>query len=274
MRRTARNAAGTGEGTQVHDHPLRAALRNEVYEFLGRQHSELLSSIRRQHPNIGGAGLALAALRQLHPDSARNAEQVGADHFFRRWIENRGGELPRIRIREQLMPALSTSEDHTMELRWLGLAILVAAAGGAFLWLLARSKNPETSLPPSPQPAKPQPVRFAAAAFSGKVRDAGTAPESAGDLLTQATYWWVGSADAWSAVTNNVPLTRIDTVPDTDDALVVVAYETARPPSGIPSSRPEGATRLRDAAREHDLRFVGMFSVEDPSLMTNAGFRR
>ncbi len=263
------------------DHPLGAVLRNETYEFLGQKHRALLDAARREVPRARGAALATAVLGLLQPDIARDAQREG-DAFFDRWLDHHGGERPRIRTREKLSAFIS-SEDETMEtedVRWVGLAVLVAVASGALVWLLALKRSETASAVPlgarpAPAPApRPKPVRFAVAAFSGKVRDAGTTATNAGDLLTQATFWWVGSSDSWDGLAGSAGLSAIEKLPQTDDALLVVVYEAPQTSSGTPSSRPEGATRLREASRDRELRVVGVFAVSDPSQLSAVGFRR
>ena len=255
---------------------LGVALRNETYEFLGLKHRALLDRARRDVPEARGAALATAVLGLLLPDLAHDAQQEG-DAFFDKWLDDHDGKRPRIRKRD------FRSKDKKMEaedLWWVGLAVLVAVAGGALFGLLAR-KGSDTGIAPlrvarpAPmRPSKPKLVLFAIAAFSGKVRNTGTTATNAGDLLTQATYWWVGTPEDWDGLRGAAGLSPINTPPATDDALLVVAYEAPEAGGGTPSSRPEGATRLREASQGRELRVVGTYAASDPSRLSLAGFRR
>ena len=170
-------------------------------------------------------------------------------------------------------------EKETEEHRWGGLAVLAAlAAGVAAVLLRARKPSggpaPPEVRPPFIPPPKPKPVRFAIAAFSGKVRNAGPNPGSAGDLLTQGPFWWVGTEDNWSATVQTAGLSTIEGIPESDDALLVLVYEAPATGAGAPSSRPEGAARLREAARSGELRAIGTFAISEPARLGAAGFRR
>lgn len=260
------------------EHPLRAALTNATYEFLGQEHQELLHVARRRAPHAHGAALATTVLNLLQPELAQIAQGDG-EAFFDGWLYRHGGQAPRTR-RRRLSRLLPSSEDETMEredLRWVGLAVLIALAGGALVLLARKRTDGPAPLEPRPQPfqtPRPQPVRFAVAAFSGKVRDAGASAATAGDLLTHAAFWWVGSADSWDGIARTAGLSPTDGIPETDDALLVLVYEEPATGAGTPSSRPEGATRLREAARSGGLRMLGTFAISDPARLSVAGFRR
>lgn len=161
----------------------------------------------------------------------------------------------------------------TEDLRWVGLAVLIAVAGGALALLLKRRRS-EPQDPAPASPPKPTNLHFAVAVFSGRARDAGTSTDSAGDLLTQATYWWVGRSDSWSGLAGAAGLSAIAEIPATDDALLVVVFQAPETGAGTPSSRPEGAAQLRKASRVSQLHRVGIFAAKDASQLSAAGFRR
>lgn len=254
------------------DHPLAAALTNATYEFLGAKHRPLLDAARRESPRARGATLATTVLGLLEPELARAARHEG-EAFFSRWLSQHGGEGPRVRS------GWMTPKEETMEaedLRWVGLAVFIVLASGALL-RLTQKRSDDGPREPRPLPVavpKPQAVQFAVAAFSGKVRDVGATAATAGDLLTLAAFWWVGSADSWDGIVRTAGLSEASSVPDTDDALLVALYEAPGTSAGTPSSRPEGATRLREAARAGELRMLGMFAISDPACLSAAGFRR
>ena len=262
------------------DHPLRSVLTNTTYDFLGRQNRVLLDAARRDSPSARGAELATTVLRLLQMGVAREAARDG-DVFYSEWLRRHGGERPRVRGLEHIGGVLST-KDYTLEtedFRWVGLAVLIALTGGALALLLSRKReddglSPSTQQPQSVPASRPRPLRFAVAAFSGRVRDAGTTAATAGDLLTHAAFWWVGGVQDWDVIVRTAGLTETVGIPDTDDALLVFVYEAPGTGAGTPSSRPEGATRLREAARAGVLRIHGAFSIGDPAKLSAAGFRR
>ncbi len=269
---------GSGEGSPMAERSLGGALTNATYEFLGHQHRQLVDEVRRATPHAHGPALAAAVLSRLHPELAPES-QDDAEGFFSRWLDRHGGERPRVGNCERVGAWLAAEETmETEDLRWVGLAVLVAVAGGALVWLLSRKRNdtsPAAATTPRPAaPPEPRPVRIAVAAFSGKVRDVGTTAASAGDLLTKAAYWWSGTTDGWDALVRAAGLSTATGVPESDDALIVVVYEAPGTTEGAPSSRTEGATRMREAARSGDLRVIGTFGIRNPAQLSAAGFRR
>lgn len=157
------------------------------------------------------------------------------------------------------------------DLRWVGLAVLVAAVASGAVLLARRAQ----SQAPVPQPEVPRQLRIAMAVFARKIREAGSEPTAAAQLLTHAAYWWVGHGDAWDQVARLGGLSAVDRLPESDDALLVVVFEGASgDTTSLPSSRPEGASRLRGAASVGDLRWVGTYAVRDPRQLVPSGFQR
>jgi hypothetical protein len=264
---------------------LRDALTNATYEFLGHKYRELFEAVRRDKPWLHGSALAADVLRWIDPGLARDVQREGG---IPQWVDRRGGERPRVGTRERIGSLAyefvyadgETSEDNAMkeDLRWVGLAVLIAVASGA-LWLLLRKRGdsasaPASSVPPQALNSRMTSVRIALAVFSGKVRDVGGTTATAGDLLTHAAFWWAGPADGWERLARTAALSSVTGPSESDDALLVMVYEAPTTDGDVPSSRPEGATRLRDAARAGELRLIGTFAVSDPTNLSAAGFRR
>lgn len=259
------------------NHALRPTLTNATYEHLGRQNEELLHRAQRAAPHARGPTLAAIALCLLLPPESTAEVQRGEEQYFERWVHARGGEMPGLGRRDQLFGRFTGEALEIENLRWIGLAVLVALASGAFVWLLNRERSSADAAPaPRPPVASPRPqtLCFAVAAFSGKVRDTGATPDTAGSLLTQSTFWWVGPRQGWDGVSRSAGLSPLEALPQTDDALLVVAYEAPHAPGALPSSRPEGATFLREASKGGELRVMGTFSVRDTSQLSAAGFRK
>lgn len=241
----------------------------QVYELIGSQNGALLREVRAAFPGARGPSLAAATLEVLGAAEADRALREGRA-FFERWVTAQGGR----------MPGFSWSERHEVEkedLRWFGLALIIALAGGVLL-SLARGRRPYekhgTTSPASSKQPRPKKLRFAVGAFSGKVRDVGVDAAGAGDLFTQAPFWWVGSTDGWDDFAQSATLSLLAELPSADDVLVVLAYELAQGEGGEPSSRTEGAARLRDALQRNALTVVGTFAVDEPAKLSDAGFRR
>ncbi len=255
------------------DYRIRAVLTKAHYEFFGESHRALLSAVRHKSPNASGAELATEVLRLIDPSTAQRPEYQGAQ-FFDHWIKQRGGESPR----DNFLKRHATGNMEIEDIRWVGLAVLIATVGGALVQLL-RKRNDDAPAPSALRPhytsiPKLQTVRFAVAAFSGKVRDAGATDAGAGDLLTHAAFWWVGSPQDWDGIIRAAGLAPISEIPDTDDALMVLLFDAVNTTAETPSSRPEGATYLREAARSRNLRMRGMFATSDSCRLIDFGFRR
>lgn len=253
---------------------LRPALTNEVYEFLGRANQQLIAEVRRDRSDLHGPDLALAVLRVLRPDLS--VTPARARDYFRNWVDDHRGERPGVAKRERAFGMVRSEERmETEDLRWVGLAVLVGVAGGALLVHLNR-RRPQAAGPAprgSPPPPSQAPVCFALAAFSGKMREVGTQEANAGDLLTHAAFWWAGTRERWGDVVRGVGASPLRSLPDGNDDLVLAVYEAPPAGGGVPSSRPEGASRLRDAAAARELRSLGLFSV-NRSELTAVGFKR
>lgn len=263
------------------EHALRGALTNAIYEELGSAHRVLFEEAKAADSSAHGPELATLVLARLTPELAHQAR--GNPQFFRRWVEHRGGELPRTGKREafrdfvveQIAGAKEVDRVEKEDLRWVGLAVLVAVVGAAFVALTRRTSTSAPLEPLRPVPSMVRPIRFAIAGFSRRIRDAGTGPTAASGLLTEAAYWWVGTRDGWERVADASALLPIDRLPESDDALLVVVFEEASgDTTSLPSSRPEGASRLRGAASVGDLRWVGTYAVRDPRQLVPSGFQR
>ncbi|MBU1219053.1 hypothetical protein KKF97_04530, partial [Myxococcota bacterium] len=68
-------------------------------------------------------------------------------------------------------------------------------------------------------------------------------------------------------------LSPIDQLPESDDIMLAIVYEVSAASRETPSSRPEAATRLRDASGNNHLDVVGMYSVGDITKLKSIGFR-
>ena len=261
---------------------LQGALTNATYEFLGHQHRELFEAVRHKKPWLHRAALAESVLHYIDPKLARDVQLMGG---IAAWADSRGGERPGLGTLEGFRAIANdlvgdTGGDNGMkeDLRWVGLAVLVAVASGALLLLLRKREHSASAATTSTSPATPslsrRPIRIAIAAFSGKVRDIGAATSSAGDLLTHAAFWWAGPLNGWEGLARSAGLSTLETAPESDDALLVLVYEAPGSDGNVPSSRPEGATMLREAARANELRLIGHFAVSDRTNLSTAGFRR
>lgn len=261
----------------MRDYALRPALRNEVYEHLGKSNRVFLEQVERDQPDIEGAAVGAAVLRLLEVPEATAAVR-NPEWFFEDWVRDHGGgDVPRRRKRDYIAGREAAMESEN--LKWVGLAILVAVAGGA-LWLLLRKseEGPSRERTPSPSPPKPKPkpvpIRIAVAIFAGKLPAGELGVASVADLVARATYWWVGTPDSWARTGGDGTFQPLDGSPTSDDALIVLLVDVLDAAGRAPTSRPEASSQLRSAASRGDAEIVGKYTVTDASALTAVGFRR
>jgi hypothetical protein len=257
----------------------RLLLQLAVYDDLGEMHRDLLDEIRRMHPASEGEELGLLALRLLSRDAADRIAPRGASDL-RRWVERQGGELPRVKLRESLNPF--GEDPMRMDLRWIGLAVVVAVLGGALLYLRRRQASASADRDSqSPEPPRVSPtsvsskrsLRIAVAIPGSNLREVGLREAAAADILTRATYWWTGEPGTWDRVVADLGLSDLTNDPG-DDEMVLIAFDIGNHTGSAPSSRPEAATLLRDAAVRGDVSLYRSFSLGAPQALSGAKFRR
>lgn len=257
--------------------PLDEALTHETYELIGRANEALMTLAREKAPDVWGADLAVEVLDLVHPESGRQARQEGKAVFFERWLSRHGGHDPRSTFLEQMIRG-NEVEAMREDLRWVGLAVMVVVFAGGLVSVVwqKRSEAKRASLPSEPPApsSRRSPVHLAIVVLSGTLRETGTQPESAGALLTRSTHWWSGGRDEWVTTERSLGLSPIEHLPETDNTLVMVTYEMSLTDGTPPTSRPEGADRLRAASKTNALRLVGSFVLDEPSRLSAAGFRR
>lgn len=243
-----------------------------IYKFLGELHRSLIDELRQETPDLRGPRLAAAVLTTMLPELAPN-ELRDAAAFFSNWRAQYEAEfIPKMTL-DYWLPESNTMEIE--DLRWVGLGVLVAIAGGVLLERRSRKglgTAKTVDIPPRPA-EPPKPIRTVVSAIVGKVRG-GVTEKNAGDLLTSAAFWWSGSLDDWETLVRDACLSPTPKIPESDDALVFVVYDAPGSSNGTPTSRLEGASRLREVARSGDLRLVGTFTSSDPAQLIAAGFRR
>lgn len=262
----------------MRDYGLRSALRNEVYEHIGEANRPLLKQVLRDEPHLEGPSVGAAVLRKLEVPQASEATR-NPEWFFEDWVRDHGGgDIPRRRRRDDLFAGKEAAME-SENLKWVGLAVLVAVAGGA-LWLLLRRAGDETTREraPSPPPPKPTPkavpIRLAVAIFAGKLPSGELDVTGVADLVARATYWWVGTPDSWIRTGGDGIFDPLRGAPTSDDALIVLLVDMLEAAERSPTSRPEASSQLRAAASRGDAEIVGQFVVTDASALTSVGFRR
>jgi len=248
-------------------------LRQETYLFLGQRNRELLDEAVRRRPDARGPEIGLIVLELLGAREVIRATD-SPSRFFDRWVRERGGLPPRLRKRDKYLSGGEAAME-LERLKWVGLALIVALAGGAVWSLVARQKiaaDPTArTRPPRPPPPEPTRWRIAVSVFSGKLRDRSITTREAADVLAHAPYWWIGDLRSWNEMASS-DFEPVSDLPDSDDALVIVVLEAVSggPP---PSSRPEAASLLRAAATGETAEVVGVFAVRDGVELPSA-FRR
>ena len=229
----------------------------------------------RDAPHLEGAAVGAAVLRLLEVPQATAAAR-NPEWFFEDWVRDHGGgDVPRRRKRDYIAGREAAMESEN--LKWVGLAILVAVAGGA-IWLLLRKSEEKPSRerapsPPKPKP-KPVPIRLAVAIFARKLPAGELDVASVADLVARATYWWVGTPDSWARAGGDGTFQPLDGSPTSDDALIVLLVDVLDAAGHAPTSRPEASSQLRSAASRGDAEIVGKYTVTDAAALTAAGFRR
>ncbi|MCL2823141.1 MAG: hypothetical protein FWD57_04045 [Polyangiaceae bacterium] len=158
----------------------------------------------------------------------------------------------------------------------LGLLIAIVAIAIVIVKTRRQALSPiPQPFEPPPQPAPTRTIRFAAGAFSAKVREIASPENSGEDVFTQATFWWAGTGGDWNDIEKNLGLVKIDQPPSSDGDLLVLVYEASCPVTEMPTSRIAGSMCMGDAARDNSLRYVGMFTISrSGARLTDVGFRR
>jgi hypothetical protein len=259
----------------MHDHALQPALRNEVYEHHGKSNRGFLEVVVRDTPHLKGAAVGAAVLRLLEVPEATEAAR-NPECFFHGWVRNHGGgDVPGRRDLNYFVRKEAAMESEN--LRWVGLAILVAVAGGV-LWLQRRESEAKPSReratsPSLPKP-RPMPIRLAVAVFAGKLPAGELDVANVADLVARATYWWVGTADSWSRTGGDGTFQPLNGPATSDDALIVLLVDVLDAAGRAPTSRPEASSQLRAAASRGDAKILGRYTVIDATALTAEGFRR
>ncbi len=109
--------------------------------------------------------------------------------------------------------------------------------------------------------------------FAGQLPPGEFIASSAADLVSKATFWWVGETDSWLNVKRSgifIPLTGS---PSSEDELIMLAMDLIHTSESPPTSRPEVSSLLR-AAGTGDIELVDKFTVNKPSELMALGFKR
>ena len=248
-----------------------------IYDYLGGRHRTWLDQVRGQ----SGPDTSLRALDQIDPKIRRD-EEIRSAQDLRTWVRRHAGSLPPPASQTGIY--LRGGKEERMEqehLRWLGLAIAVATVCGVFFMLLRRRPEEGTSTDGRMRPNAEAPpprtevrkLRFAMVVPVAKLRELGSDPGQASDILTRSTYWWVGSESAWGSVPSELDASALgDGASDDDFALV--AFDVERFHGSVPTSRPEGAQAIRKARTDGCLERACVLLVRKPASLEAAGFRR
>jgi len=264
----------------MRSHPLAGALRNDVYEALGHRHQALLREVPLREARSSGPYVAATVLGLLNSEAASVA-QANPAAFFKHWVAQHQGQMPASQRAGGIISAiLGRDESGPTDgetLRWVGLAVIVAVWEGALLALPGRQQDQAPGPAPHSTPPKARVAAHGLVAiglFSRNLRDLGSEPDVAGDLLARARYWWAGDSRRWGSVEATARLEPVADSPVADDGLVVVVYRTMPSRGGSPSSRPETASLLRAASRGGEVERIGTYIAREPDQLTAAGFRR
>lgn len=251
---------------------LNGIMTQELYEWFGRENKKLLKEI--DDPNLRESFLALEVVKLLNPELAREFEN-NPDARFARWVKNRGGELPRYQKREGLL-APRERKMEIVNLRWIGLAVLVVVVGGGLFHLIKKETKSE-KLPPKPRKKPDIPTRketvhsfvIAIAIDASKLEDQELTPESLAELTTQSVLYWVGSEDEWEEVQQTLALDTLHSSPSSEDALVLVSAQL-RSTKPTPTTRVEISSLLRETSTADSAKW----KVEETGRLNEVGFKR
>jgi hypothetical protein len=261
---------------------LGPALCDEVYLKIGEFNEELLKQVMLDSPRPEGAAIGIAVLRALGVKVPPNALHDPTE-FFREWIADHDGKNLPGHSRTTISRVVSwctkdnnesmKSEDN---LRWVGLAVLVAVSYG--IWRLLKNARvaPEgqnVPTPPLPPRAKKTRICVAMGIFAGQLPPEEFVASSAADLVSKATFWWVGDTDSWPNVGKSGIFIPLIGSPSSDDALIMLVMNLIHTSESPPTSRPEVSSLLR-AAGTRDIELVNKFTVSKPGELMALGFKR
>lgn len=248
--------------------PLKMGSNKELYKNIGSKNWDRLVQEQPDLKEKNGVELALAVLRLYQFPDIHKAEE-DQDVFFQKWCNEYDLNCPAFQNKRNK----SDREARMIQIKIIGLAIIIALAGGSIILKNRekpkksnKTKNPKTT-PAEPQP---QPIHeslvFVLAVHSGKLRSIGRTPEKAGELLADGQYWWLGKSNEWPLKQEKMNLKEVKELPDSNDAVVIVVYDI-KSASGNPTSRPEASAWLRDLARQNMLHQMSMYIASQPSLL-------
>lgn len=280
-----------------------SSLQNVVLQ-VGRSEDEagLRNEIQRRHQkNLGGAKLGLEALKVLDPDTYQDVQGLSRSprESFREWLDNeelRLGDL----LPQETHPHTDTRREK-MEIRWIGVAALVALLGGASLYALKKLNGTTTNRKHNPEPSGDAPegqdqhvgltpdaaardtdrertstIYVAVGVHSRTVRDVGgrTLAEAPA-LMREGMYWWSGNEEEWEDLLSSEGLQQISEVPEADDKLLIIGYEVPRK-TDLPSYSLEIRNLLKKSHKKNDEEadVVGTYRVSRASLLEELGFSR
>lgn len=259
---------------------LRPALCNDVYLHIGGSNKEVLQQVTRDSPHLEGAGVGVAVLRALGVNVPSN-DLRDPSEFFKKWVNDHDGkDLPghikKWRSHEWTPRDNNESMKSEDNLRWVGLAVLVAVSYGIWRLLQNARVAPEgTNVPAQPQPLRSKKTRICIAIgiFAGQMPPGEFVASSAADLVSKATFWWVGETDSWPNVGKSGILIPLTGSPSSDDALIMLVMNLIHTSESPPTSRPEVSSLLR-VAGTRDIELVDKFTVNKPEELMALGFKR
>jgi hypothetical protein len=211
-----------------------------------------------------------------------SCEARDPSEFFEEWLEEHDGrDLPGHETRKFRRPKwIPKNDNESMKsednLRWVGLAVLVAVSYG--IWRVLQNSRippvePNVTSPPLPPRAKKSRICIAMGIFAGQLPPGEFVASSAADLVSKATFWWGGETDSWQKVMNSGIFNPLTGSPSSDDSLVMLVVNLIHTSEFPPTSRPEVSSLLR-AADTRDIELVDRFTVSKPDALMDLGFRR
>jgi hypothetical protein len=259
---------------------LGPALCNEVYLHIGKFNEGFLKQVTLENPHLEGAGVGVAVLRLLEVNVPSNALRDPTE-FFKEWVKSRDGhDLPGHSKKWRSPEWIPNDNNESMKsednLRWIGLAVLVAVSYG--IWRLLQNARmapagPNVPTPPPPPRAKKTRICIAMGIFAGQLPPGEFVASSAADLVSKATFWWVGETNSWLNVQKSGFIVPLTGSPSSEDELIMLVMNLIHTPEFPPTSRPEVSSLLR-AAGTRDIELVDKFTVNKPGELMALGFKR
>ena len=181
-----------------------------------------------------------------------------------------------------------------MDLKWIALAIVIVGTAAVALALQKRkisahvtARRGEPGSPHHPQhqtapsynaqpvrvPQQPRALRFASGEFAGKINEWEESHTTEENKYAGSTFWWVGRTDAWTRIERDANLTKIESLPEDGD-LVVMVWEIPGLTCETPGSKIGSSTLIRDAEHAGKLVTVGKFSFPKGLRLSEHGFTR